>query len=59
MIVFYNVLLLDNVLCLHEPFHIGRRRLENLIVRKSGEAEIAERLKINLKDVNGVNELHD
>ena len=59
MMVFYDVLLLDNVSCLHEPLHIRRRRLEKLIVCKAGEAELAERMKIDFRNAHSVSELHD
>ena len=58
-IMFYDVLLLDNILCLHEPIHLRRRRLETLISRKTGQAEIGEGIQIDLRRSSGISRLHD
>src|ERR1700744_6167355 len=59
MIMFYDVLLLDNILCLHEPIHLRRRRLETLISRKTGQAEIGEGIQIDLRHSSGISRLRD
>jgi DNA ligase 4 len=43
MIVFYDILLWDDVVCLREPHDNRRRRLESLIRRVPGRADIASR----------------
>ncbi|KAK5216010.1 hypothetical protein LTR72_010984 [Exophiala xenobiotica] len=59
MIMFYDVLLLDNILCLHEPLHLRRSRLETLISRKTGQAEIGEGIQIDLRHSSSISRLHD
>jgi DNA ligase-4 len=59
MIVFYDVLLLDNILCLHEPLHMRRRRLETLISREAGQADIGEGVKIDLRHTDSASRLHN
>jgi len=59
MIMFYDVLLLDNILCLHEPLHLRRRRLETLISRKTGQAEIGEGIQIDLRHSSSISRLRD
>ncbi|KAK5243792.1 hypothetical protein LTR11_011634 [Exophiala xenobiotica] len=59
MIMFYDVLLLDNILCLHEPLRLRRRRLETLISSEAGQAEIGEGVKIDLRLAEDVARLHN
>ncbi|KAK5356244.1 hypothetical protein LTS03_011709, partial [Exophiala xenobiotica] len=59
MIMFYDVLLLDNILCLHEPLHLRRRRLETLISRKPGQAEVGIGIQIDLRHSSSISRLHD
>ncbi|KAK5332478.1 hypothetical protein LTR98_011400 [Exophiala xenobiotica] len=59
MIMFYDVLLLDNILCLHEPLHLRRSRLKTLISRKTGQAEIGEGIQIDLRHSSSISRLHD
>ncbi|KAK5219359.1 hypothetical protein LTR47_011506 [Exophiala xenobiotica] len=59
MIMFYDMLLLDNILCLHEPLHLRRRRLETLISRKTGQAEIGEGIQIDSRHSSSVSRFHD
>ena len=53
IIIFYDILLLDNILYLYEPLHLRRRRLETLISYEADYTEIGERMKIDLRHPNG------
>ncbi|KAK5203046.1 hypothetical protein LTR41_011233 [Exophiala xenobiotica] len=59
MIMSYDVLLLDDILCLHEPLHMRRGRLETLISREAGQAEIGEGVKIDLRLTEDVARFHN
>ena len=41
MIVFYDILLWDDIVCMREPHATRRRRLESLIRRVPGRADLA------------------
>ena len=43
MIMFYDILLWDDIVCMREPYNDRRRRLESLIRRVPGRADIASR----------------
>ncbi|KAK5203019.1 hypothetical protein LTR41_011243 [Exophiala xenobiotica] len=57
MIKFYDLLIVDNVACIHEPHSIRRRRLWATVHLISGRADIGHRVKIDLKLVDGVTRL--
>jgi DNA ligase 4 len=47
MIMFYDVLLHDDIFCLNEPLEQRRSRLRSLVRRLPGQAELGSREKIN------------
>ncbi|KAK5043615.1 hypothetical protein LTR84_011375 [Exophiala bonariae] len=57
MIMFYDLLILDDIVCLHEPHNVRRRRLWATIHRIPGRADIGHRVKIDLRKVDGATRL--
>ena len=49
MIMFYDLLLLDDIICLHEPHSMRRRRLWGVVHRVLGRADIGTRVKVDLR----------
>jgi DNA ligase-4 len=47
MIMFYDVLSLDDIVCIKEPHEQRRQRLESLIHRVIGRADVGSREKID------------
>lgn len=47
MIIFYDLLVLDDIVCLHESLEQRRSRLRSLIRRQPGQADVGYREKIN------------
>ena len=47
MVIFYNILLLDDIVCMKEPHDKRRQRLCSLVEPISGRAEIGSREMIN------------
>ena len=57
MIMFYDLLILDDLLCVYEPHTVRRRRLWATIHRIPGRADIGHRVKIDLRQVDGATRL--
>ena len=49
MIIFYDVLVLDNINCIYEPYERRRQRLQELIRPFPGHAELGEREKMDFR----------
>ena len=57
MIMFYDLLILDDLLCVHEPHTVRRRRLWATVHRIPGRSDIGHRVKIDLRLVDGATRL--
>ena len=59
MIIFYDVLLLDDALCLNESYEKRRKRLESLVRRVPGYAEVGTREIIDFSSHRAPQQLRD
>ncbi|KAK5042844.1 hypothetical protein LTR84_012805 [Exophiala bonariae] len=59
MIMFYDLLILDDNMCVHEPHNVRRRRLWGTVHRILGRADIGHRVKIDMRLVDGATRLGD
>jgi DNA ligase-4 len=59
MIMFYDLLILDEIMCVHESHNVRRRRLWTTVHRIPGRADIGHRVKIDLRHIDGATRLGD
>lgn len=59
IIVFYDLLILNDIVCIYEPHNVRRRRLWATVHRIPGRADIGHRVKIDLRLFDGAARLEE
>jgi DNA ligase-4 len=57
--MFYDLLILDDIICLNEPHSLRRRRLWGVVHRVLGRADIGTRVRIDLRPPDGAARLDE